>query len=289
MKVIEPHIHMIARTTQDYERMARMHTVACCEPAFWAGYDRASAQAFYDYFKHISEFEPTRAAQYLIQHYCYVCINPKEAEDLELSREVISFLPEFLDKPTVLGVGEIGLNLNTRNEMTVFAEQAELAIERGLLMWIHTPHLKDKLKGTKMIVEYLNGHGSVDPEMVAFDHVEEHTIKMIRDGGYWASMTIYPVTKNSPGRVVDTVEMFGIDHMMVDASGDWGPSDPRTLHDAIFEMRRRGHKEENIETLFYNNPCYFLGQSGKFKFKPLVPKETAWMTRSDSKTLQSAA
>ena len=38
MKVIEPHIHMIARTTQDYERMARMHTVACCEPAFWAGY-----------------------------------------------------------------------------------------------------------------------------------------------------------------------------------------------------------------------------------------------------------
>ena len=50
MNVIEPHIHMIARTTQDYERMARMHTVACCEPAFWAGYDRTSPQAFHDYF-----------------------------------------------------------------------------------------------------------------------------------------------------------------------------------------------------------------------------------------------
>ena len=48
---------MIARTTQDYERMARMHTVACCEPAFWAGYDRQSSEAFYDYFYHITEFE----------------------------------------------------------------------------------------------------------------------------------------------------------------------------------------------------------------------------------------
>jgi predicted metal-dependent TIM-barrel fold hydrolase len=61
---------MIARTTADYERMALMHTVACCEPAFWAGYDRPSAQAFYDYFTHITGFEPTRAAQYLIKHYC---------------------------------------------------------------------------------------------------------------------------------------------------------------------------------------------------------------------------
>ena len=76
MQVIEPHIHMIARTTADYERMARMHCVACCEPAFWAGYDRTSSQAFHDYFTHISTFEPTRAAQYGIQHYSWIGMNP---------------------------------------------------------------------------------------------------------------------------------------------------------------------------------------------------------------------
>jgi len=279
MKVIEPHIHMIARTTQDYERMARMHTVACCEPAFWAGYDRTSPEAFYDYFVHISEFEPTRAAQYLIQHYCWVCINPKEADDLVLSREVISFIPEFLEKPTVLGLGEIGLNLNTKNEMTIFEEQVELALEYGQLIWIHTPHLKDKLKGTRMMVEYLAGHGGVDPEKVTFDHCEEHTLKMVRDAGFWASMTIYPVTKNSPARVVDTLEIYGIDHLMVDASGDWGPSDPRTIHDAIFEMKKRGHREEDVETVFYNNPCFFLGQCKKFKPRPLQSREKAWVVK----------
>jgi predicted metal-dependent TIM-barrel fold hydrolase len=276
MKVIEPHIHMIARTTRDYERMARMHTVACCEPAFWAGYDRTSPEAFHDYFTHISEFEPTRAAQYGIQHYCWVCINPKEANDLALSRAVISLIPAFLQKPTVLGIGEIGLNRNTRNEMIIFEEQVELALHHGQLIWIHTPHLKDKLKGTVMMLEYLKGHGGVDPERVCFDHCEEHTSKMIRNAGFWTAMTIYPTTKNSPPRIVDALEIYGLDHMLVDASGDWGPSDPGTLHDAIFEMRRRGHREEHIETVFYDNPCHFLGQCKKFKPEPARSREHAW-------------
>ena len=265
MKVIEPHIHMIARTTQDYVRMAMMHTVACCEPAFWAGYDRTSPQAFYDYFTHISTFEPTRALQYNIKHYCWICINPKEAEDVAFSREVIAMIPEFLDKPTVLGIGEIGLNKNTRNEMTIFEEQVELAVREKQLVWIHTPHLGDKLKRTRMILDYLAGHGGVVPERVTIDHCEEHTARMVLDSGFWAAMTIYPTTKNSPARVVDTLERFGGERVMVDASGDWGPSDPGTLHEAIFEMRRRGHDDTTVENVFYNNPCRFLGQCEKFE------------------------
>ena len=126
------------------------------------------------------------------------------------------------------------------------------------------------------MLNYRKGNGKVNPERVYFDHCEEHTLKMLRDAGFWTAMTIYPLTKNSPYRVVDALEAHGIDHMLVDASGDWGPSDPGTLHDAIFEMRRRGHKEEHIETVFYNNPCYFLGQCEKFKLEPMISKEKAW-------------
>ncbi|OPZ25753.1 MAG: TatD related DNase [Lentisphaerae bacterium ADurb.BinA184] len=268
MRIIEPHIHMIARTTADYERMALMHTVACCEPAFWAGYDRTSALAFHDYFTHLTTFEPARAAQYLIQHYAWICINPKEAEDVALAKEVIAFIPEFLDAPTVLGIGEIGLNKNTRNELTVFELQVEMAVARGLLIWIHTPHLNDKLKGTRLMLDCLKAHGRVNPDRVCFDHAEEHTVGLIRDAGFWAAMTIYPITKNSPARVVDTLEQLGPERLLVDASGDWGPSDPATLHQAVFEMRRRGYDDDQVEAVFYDNPCLFLGQCPKFKPRP---------------------
>ena len=42
----------------------------------------------------------------------------------------IRIIPEFLDRPTVLGIGEIGLNKNTRNEITTFEEQEDLAARR---------------------------------------------------------------------------------------------------------------------------------------------------------------
>src|SRR4051812_9927940 len=123
---LDPHIHMVSRITDDYQRMAMMGCVAVSEPAFWAGFDRGSVEGFRDYFRQLTEYEPRRAAQYGIEHYSWMCINAKEAENVGLAREVIGILPEFLDRPNVLGVGEIGLNKNTRNEATIFQEQVDL-------------------------------------------------------------------------------------------------------------------------------------------------------------------
>src|SRR6187200_1866620 len=141
MYYIDPHIHMVSRVTDDYETMARMGCVAISEPAFWAGFDRGSAESFRDYFRQLTEFEPMRAGWSGIQHFTWLCINAKEAENVSLSREVIKLIPEFLDKPNVLGIGEIGLNKNSLNEATIFREHVELALKTRELILIHTPHL----------------------------------------------------------------------------------------------------------------------------------------------------
>ena len=62
MYYIDPHIHMVSRTTDDYETLAKMGCVAVSEPAFWAGYDRGSVDGFCDYFEQLTAFEPKRAA-----------------------------------------------------------------------------------------------------------------------------------------------------------------------------------------------------------------------------------
>ena len=103
MKYIDPHIHCISRTTDDYLYMARAGVVAVSEPAFWAGYDRSSASSFADYFRHLTDIEPQRAARYGIDHYSWLCINAKEAENVELSREVIKLIPPLLVAPARAG------------------------------------------------------------------------------------------------------------------------------------------------------------------------------------------
>ena len=66
MYYIDPHVHMVSRVTDDYYRMAQMGCVAISEPAFWAGFDRGSAEAFHDYFRQLVEYEPKRAAAHNI-------------------------------------------------------------------------------------------------------------------------------------------------------------------------------------------------------------------------------
>ncbi len=264
MDYIDPHIHMVSRTTDDYETIARMGCVALSEPAFWAGFDRGSVDSFRDYFRQLTVTEPARAAQYGIQHFTWLCINAKEAENVSLSREVIAMIPEFLDKPNVLGIGEIGLNKNTKNEATIFLEHMELAIKFNQQILIHTPHLDDKYQGTRMILDMLNGDSRIDRSRVLVDHVEEHTIKRVLDDGYWAGMTLYPVTKCTPQRAADMIEMYGPERLMANSAGDWGPSKPSAIPDLIMELRKRGHSSQLIRQVVYENPKKFFSQSKAF-------------------------
>jgi hypothetical protein len=275
MDYIDPHIHMVSRITDDYETLARMGCVALSEPAFWAGFDRGTVHGFRDYFRQLTEIEPKRAAQYGIQHYTWLCINAKEAENVSLSREVIAMIPEFLDKPNVLGIGEIGLNKNTKNEATVFLEHLDLAAKYDQQILIHTPHLEDKYQGTRMILDMLIGDSRLDRSRVLVDHVEEHTVRHVLDEGFWAGMTLYPVTKCTPARACDIIEKFGGERLMVNSAGDWGPSKPTAVPDFIMEMRRRKHPESLIRKIVYDNPLAFFSQSQNFRFVPREESEAA--------------
>ncbi|MFO0913781.1 MAG: TatD family hydrolase [Pirellulales bacterium] len=267
MDYLDPHIHMVSRTTDDYDQLARMGCVAVSEPAFWAGFDRGSVDSFRDYFRQLTQFERSRAAQYCIQHFTWLCINAKEAENVKLAREVIAMIPEFLDAPGVLGIGEIGLNKNTRNESIIFQEHVELAVKHVQPILIHTPHLEDKYQGTRMILDMLADQSNLDRHRVLVDHVEEHTIRGVLEQGYWAGMTLYPVSKCTPARAADMVEMYGPERLMVNSAGDWGPSKPSAVPDFIFEMRRRRHPESLIRRVVYDNPLEFFRQSGNFTFR----------------------
>ena len=267
MPYIEPHAHMVSRVTDDYVKMATAGCRAVCEPAFWAGFDRSSPQGFYDYFCQLTEHEPKRAAKFGLAHFSWLCINPKESEDTKLAQEVIALIPQFLARPNVLGIGEIGLNKNSRNELKVLEMHVDLAAQHNQLILVHTPHLEDKLKGTRLIVDTLKNDRRIRPERVIIDHVEEHTIKLVLDSGMWAGMTLYPESKCSPARAIDMLEVFGSEQIWMNSACDWGVSDPLAVPKTALEMRKRNHRDEAIHKVVYENPARFLGQCPKFRIE----------------------
>jgi len=265
MRYIEPHAHMVSRVTDDYAAMVTAGCRAVCEPAFWAGFDRSAVQGFHDYFCQLTDYEPRRAALFGLPHYSWLCLNPKEAENLALADEVLAMIPSFLDRPNVLGIGEIGLNKNSRNEVAIFERHVELAVKHNQMILVHTPHLEDKWKGTRLIVDILKQNPGVDPARVIIDHVEEHTVDHVLDAGFWAGITLYPQSKCSPARAVDMVEIYGAQRLWLNCACDWGQSDPLAVPKTAIEMKRRGHSETAIDQLIYGNPFRFLSQNPKFQ------------------------
>ena len=81
-------------------------------------------------------------------------------------------------------------------------------------------------------------------------------------------MTLYPITKCTPARAADMIEMYGAERIMVNSAGDWGHSDPLAVPEFIFEMRRRGHDEALIRKVVYENPLAFFAQCRRFSFTP---------------------
>lgn len=264
MRYIEPHAHMVSRTTDDYMAMVVAGCKAVCEPAFWAGFDRSSVNGFYDYFCQLTDYEPKRAAKFKLPHFSWLCINPKEAEDLVLAREVISIIPHFIGRKNVLGIGEIGLNKNSRNELTILEEHVNLAAEHNQLILVHTPHLEDKLKGTRLIVDLIKNDSRIDPNRVLIDHVEEHTVKHVMDAGMWGGLTLYPESKCTSARAIDIIENYGADRLWMNSACDWGISIPLAVPYAAQEMRRRGYDDETLDQVFFKNPVKFLSQCPNF-------------------------
>ena len=156
MYYIDPHIHMVSRITDDYETLAKMGCVAMSEPAFWAGFDRGSADGFRDYFRQLTEFEPKRAAA--VRHPPFhLALHQRQGggERPAVPRGDRAH-PRVSRQPSVLGIGEIGLNKNTRNEVDHLLRARRIwPMRLNEQILIHTPHLEDKYKGTRMILDML--------------------------------------------------------------------------------------------------------------------------------------
>jgi len=263
MMLIDPHAHMISRTTDDYEAMAASGVVAVIEPAFWLGQPRTNVGSYLDYLSSIVGFERFRAGQFGIRHYCTIGLNSKEANDEALAEGVMELIPRFALKEGVVAIGEIGYDEQTALEDKYYRLQLELAKKLELPVMIHTPH-RDKKRGTTRSMDVCDEHG-LDPGMVVVDHNNEETVKETLDRGYWAAFSIYPSTKMGNSRMVEILRQYGAKQVIVDSACAWGISEPLGVAKTARLALQSGIAEEDVRLACYQNALDAYGQSGQIK------------------------
>lgn len=261
MAFFEPHIHMTSRTTDDYAAMAEAGIAAVVEPAFWLGQPRTHAGTFEDYFLSLLGWEPFRAGQFGIRHFCTLALNPKEANNPNVAPQVIELLPRYLDKDGVVAVGEVGFDDQTEAEERYFAVQVELARTFDLPVLVHTPH-RDKKQGTERTLALLRETG-IAPHLVLIDHNTEETLPLVLSHGYWAGHSIYPKTKMDEQRMIGLVKQYGGEHILINSAADWGVSDPLKVAKTARAMEKAGIAGQVITQITWHNPISFFRQSGR--------------------------
>jgi len=261
--LIDPHAHMISRTTDDYEAMAASGVVAVIEPAFWIGQPRTNVGSYLDYLSSIVGFERFRASQFGMRHYCTIGLNSKEANNAELAEGVMELIPRFALKEGVVAIGEIGYDEQSALEDKYYRLQLELAKKLDLPVMIHTPH-RDKKRGTSRSMDVCDEHG-LDPKKVVVDHNNEETVRETLERGYWAAFSIYPSTKMGNARMVEILRQYGAKQVIVDSACDWGISEPLGVAKTAKLALQQGISEADVRLACYQNALDAYGQSGQMK------------------------
>jgi len=263
MTIIEPHIHMYSRTTDDYQKMYNFGIRACVEPSFWLGAYRKYPETFFDYFELILDFETIRARRFGIDHYCAISMNPKEAENAQLAKKVIDNLEPFLKHPRCVALGEIGFNDITKNEGIAFERQLNIANTLQIPVIVHLPHLNKK-EGVKRTIDIIKNEG-IKEELVVIDHNTEESMPYSRKTNCWTGMTVYPISKLTPLRVSELLNQYGYDKMLINGSADWGISNPVSVVEVGEFLKKNNHSSKKIETLLFDNPNKFYSNSKNWK------------------------
>ena len=268
MRFFDPHIHMISRTTDDYEAMSKAGVRAVIEPAFWIGQPRTTLGAFVDYFSQILGWERFRASQFGIAHYCCIGLNSKEANNEALAKDVLAVLERFVLKEGVVAVGEIGYDEISAAEEFAYVAQLALAVKHDMVVMVHSPH-RDKKRGIQRSLAVAKECGQPMAKLV-IDHNNEETVQDVLDAGAWAAFTIYPHTKMGSERMVEILRKYGPERIIVDSSADWGISDPLSVPKTAALMLQRGIDPAWVEKVTWQNALDAYAQSGQIDVPALL-------------------
>ncbi|MDC0927985.1 TatD family hydrolase [Nitrosopumilus sp.] len=263
MIFLDPHIHMYSRTTDDYQNMALSGIRAVIEPSFWLGQERTSSKTLEDYWEYLISFERKRAAEFGIEHYCAISINPKEANNKKFADESLLVIKNYLQRESVVALGEIGFDLISKQEEEIFKKQLLIGDELKIPIIVHTPHI-NKFEGTKKTFEIIEETG-VDQSRIIVDHNTEETIELSLSYDVHSGITVYPNTKLSPFRAVNILKKYGTDKILINSSADWGISDPLSVPKTAIEMKSNGFTEQEIHKILFLNPNTFFKQSRNYR------------------------
>jgi len=174
---------------------------------------------------------------------------------------LLAELPDFLGRPGVRAVGEIGLAEGTEREEELFVRQLGLAKELRLPVLVHTPWRR-KLPITRRVLTLLR-EAELEPGRVLVGHADSRTVKMIRACGFLAGISLSDTPaagrQNPLDAAVQLVGSLGPEGLILSSNAGEGAGDLLALARVAHRMVTAGLSAAVAGRVCGGNARAFLG------------------------------
>jgi predicted metal-dependent TIM-barrel fold hydrolase len=174
---------------------------------------------------------------------------------------LLTDLPDFLGRPAVVAIGEIGLAVGTPREEEVFSRQLALAKDLRLPVLVRTPWRAKSLVTRRSLA--ILRRAELEPSKVLVDHADARTAKMIRACGYRAgiSLSATPTSgrRSSLDEAVKLIESFGPEGLVLGSDAGEGAGDLLALPRIADRLAAARLSDAVIRRVCGGNAVAFLG------------------------------
>nr|WP_255350869.1 TatD family hydrolase [Methanothermobacter sp. CaT2] len=245
-ELIDSHIHADTRPFEDFELMA----VSGIEGAITCAHDpleMTSSDVVMAHFRRLVTVDPERAARNGLKLYIALGIHPRAIpRDPE---RVIEKLPDLLKNPSVVAVGEVGLDSGSEIEKDVFKSQLKVAEELGYPVIVHTPR-RGKADITPQIMDVIDG--TIDESMVVVEHVNMEVLPELVETECMLGLTVQP-EKLTPEEAVEILREYGTERFVLNSDMSSAPSDPLSVPRTVQRMKMEGFSRSDIRRVSDGN------------------------------------
>lgn len=258
MYYVDSHLHLSDLTWENLKSMSVAGVKTLVTPAMLGAAKPVSNEAIKDIWDFYFDVQLDRTKEHGIDGYILIGICPVSTPSGDLS-ELIDALPDYLKRPEVVGIGEIGVEpgSKTTNDLDfqeeIVVEQLKLLKEFNKAAVFHIPLAPDKkVKYTVMMINLCVKYG-IPMEKVVIDHCSDANIKIALDAGAYAAITVQPWRGITPEIAAGLTLQYGCDRVMIDSDCGGGISDPLSVPKTAYELRKKGASEDIIKKACYSN------------------------------------
>lgn len=251
MRFIDSHIHVTMVPYDGLQAMVDGGVVKTISCAVVVG--AKHAESYFDHFRQTYGFYRNLAGKLGLDLYTAVGVHPAGIPD-DWTR-VIDKLPGFLEEPTVVALGEIGMNNNSNLERDVLKAQLEVAKAYNKPCIIHTP--ADNRPATVDLYFEMAQQVGIPANLLIIDHAKLDIIDQINEFGAIPGITIRK-QHVTPEQLAANIDKFAAGMLNCDYSNIFS-NDTTGVIQAAKYLKEQNIEQQIIENLTYNKVAQVFG------------------------------